>query len=166
MNQKIISALVYLQSLLAEAELDNITVSVSEDRTRVITEGPGEDHVQIIYVEDYPINPIKDVFEHINEEMCTDCIKTDYLYADTYFKSLTRAYVDSLVNEFGTNFPITIELAKAIVKHEVSEHHVFIAETQDGDRTMLRSDNLCLLEGKRFKHAYLKANKEELEYVS
>jgi len=135
MNQKVISALVYLRSVLDEADITSLTVNMDSEQINVIALG-GEregDEIRIMYAEDYPINPIKDMLDHVGEEMCTDCLVFDESFKDPYFKSLTHAYVDALVHEFGLDIAIPTELGMAIVKHGLSEYGVQVHVNHDRD---------------------------------
>jgi hypothetical protein len=125
---KVVSTLVYLRSLLIPGE--ELTVSITPQKVVVVT--GKEPNVNLFELDaNYKINPIQDILEHLNEQMCVDCVKSDYNFQNEYFGSLIRGYVDGLVHEFGMTVPIPPELAKAIVKHGCSSYKIIAKKDED-----------------------------------
>jgi hypothetical protein len=121
LNPRLVSALVYVQSLLGTEE--ELTLFIKSDKVTVATSSEELLKPLSLDTKHYP-NAISNMLEHVNEEMCTDCIQIDYLYKDPYFKSLVSTYADSLIHEYGWDVPIPNELAIAILKHDITNYNV------------------------------------------
>ena len=130
LTHKLVSSLIYLHSITELKDDEELVISIKKDRIAVSRNVEELLNPKVLTAEEYTINPIKDMLEHINEEMCTDCLKFDSYFKDDFFSSLVRAYVDSLVHEYGLDVPITPELALAIVQYKVSDYDVvYIPQT-------------------------------------
>lgn len=77
-------------------------------------------------------NPIAAIIASISDEICNDCIKLDYYFKDPFFISLIKAYIEVLVQQYGTTVPITRSLARAILMHSLSEHKVYYKAPDGG----------------------------------
>lgn len=124
MTNKSIYALTLLQSQLNLNDGEEVIVSITNNN---VTIADTSDILNIKQLRiNSKINPLQDLINHVNEEMCNDCLKSEYYYRDPFFKSLVKAYIDGLVYEFGDTVPITRTLAHAIVEHKLSEHEVYV----------------------------------------
>lgn len=132
LTPQIVSTLTYLQSLLDDKE--SVTIHLTRDNVSVAIGYEGL--ISPIEMGKLTYNPIKDLLDHINDEMCTDCVSQDWLYKHSYFSSLARSYVDTLLHEFGNGAPIPTPLARAILVHKISDH-IVIAKGFGHDRLEL-----------------------------
>lgn len=80
-------------------------------------------------------NPISAMIEKLLSEICTDCIKVDYYFADPFFCSLVSAYLEVLINQYGECVPINRTMAQAILGHSLTKHSVCF---KDKDGLLLR----------------------------
>lgn len=152
----VISTLIYLQSLLAEEEM--INVSVSGEKITIATND--EELVDpIILGEAWKgINPIQHMLYHVNDEMCSDCLMEDWQFKNPYFVDLVESYIDSLVHTYGLNVPIPYELARAILKWDLSDYDVLAKKEGKWDHTTLTAE-LLEMQYKRDYTFYLKVDK-------
>lgn len=132
-SAKVLSTLAYLKSVVDKdnEEWSDLVVSISKDGTVSMA----TDDMTLIAPETAKLpghNPLQGLLDHINDEMCTDCITQDWLYKHSYFSSLVRSYIDSLIHEFGSGVAIPKELARAILIHQVSDYVVMGKSGDDG----------------------------------
>jgi len=150
LSPKVKSTLIYLQSLLEEGE--ELTISVKP--AKILVACKDDDLVSPITLQvEEGINPLASLIEHVNDEMCTDCLTQDWLFKHSYFYSLAKSYIETLVHQYGTNIPVSYELARAIVVHDCTDHEV-LARNKD------RPNDLLVIT-KEANEAYLEHLKKE-----
>lgn len=144
MDHKVTTALIYLKSLLNPEKGNDILLSIGDSGIRLSRLS------DITYVEHvsspHDVNPIKQMFDNINEYMCTDCIKIDRLYKDDFFISLVKSYIESLIHEFGIRVAIPTELALAIVKHHLSDYTITyrLRDIRNCSEAILKKDTVFI----------------------
>lgn len=118
------STLIYLQSLLGEGEQAAIVIDGNE--ISIATSAKEAETPIVIFKgdTDTPINPIQHMLDHINDEMCSDCLKQDWQFKNPYFVDLVESYIDSLVHTYGLSVPIPYELARAILLHQIGDYRI------------------------------------------
>lgn len=135
MTDKLLNALKHTTALLnAEGyQAVNINTNKHDQITTVYTtkysESPGTVRFGDTDVISFPTNshsPIEGIIENVLGEICTDCLKDDYMFKNPHFVSLIKAYVEVLVNQYGNTVPITRTLAYRIVTDKLSKHPVYV----------------------------------------
>lgn len=127
MNSKLLTTLTYLQSILDIGD-DEVIISLKGNNVRVTR--LSDMHFEDVVI-DPDVNPIQNILDHITEQMCTDCLKIDYLFQNDFFINLVKGYIESLIHEFGTRVPITLVLAEAIVKYNIAPQYKVYAYVDD-----------------------------------
>lgn len=151
MDPRIVSTLAYLQSLLHLEGCNELLISVNNDQVRVVKDSAFE---QVEVYSNFGVNPIEDVLNHVNTEMCVECLSQAYNYKDPFFVSLAEAYIDSLVHEHGYRVPVSYDLAQALHRFDLTDHSlVWEKEGREGtgfNETHDKSGN-CFLKVRTFK---------------
>ena len=78
MNQQVISALLYLQSLLDQEGCEHMAISVTPKKIEVVRDYNFKEVTEI----KGDINPIQDILTHINKEMCVECLSQNYNFRE------------------------------------------------------------------------------------
>lgn len=121
MDYRIQSTLNYLSSLLNVKD-DEFLISITDTQIKT-TYLSDFGRVQTFTI-DKQFNPIQKLLDHINMQMCTDCLQIEYLYKNEFFRDLVRSYIETLIHEFGCNVPITDTLAWAISSYELCDYEI------------------------------------------
>lgn len=146
MQHRVKATLAYLQSLVGSDE--EVLISLKGNKATMTT------MVDLTKVDHFDLssNPIQNMLSGINEYMCTDCIKIDYLYKDDFFVALVKSYIESLVHEFGDKIPIPAELARAILKFGLCSYKVQFESRQIlGHWVTILQDHIDELPGYDFR---------------
>lgn len=113
------SAIIHLYNLLNRDGLADFSSLDFHDDKAVFVYGEFEE-----VVECNVHNPIQAVLNNVFEEVCTDCLKLDYYFADPFFVSLIKGYLEGLVAKYGNIVPITKTIAQVSLKHSLTKHDV------------------------------------------
>lgn len=155
MTDKTIAALQYLYSTLDFSEQQSFTFSLDIDGTTTqeveVIQDNGECLIGqefVINPDDYHLNPIQNMIDAINKEMCLDCLSIDYLLKDPFFLSLIDAYIESLFIEFGSEASISKDMAYALFKNKLTEYNIYYAGYED--YVLLNEHNIDLFDTDEF----------------
>lgn len=114
------AALQYLHSTIDWDSSDNGYVSVNLYRDKISY----FDGTTINSVTPNSSNPIKRMIENVEEEVCIECLETDYMFRDPFFVSLIKAYVETIIIRYGSEVSISQPMAHAIIKHELTNYTI------------------------------------------
>lgn len=129
--QEIKSALQYIHSQIDWVKNESSYITIKKDGGTILLHGhkPGETVGE--YVAPNMNNPIKAMMNHISEEMCVECLQIDYLFKDPFFISLTRAYIELLFVQYGSEVSISKEMSQAFIINDLLGDHKIQCRTLD-----------------------------------
>ncbi len=124
------AAIQYLHSQIDWTERESCYISMSASGATILTHGhkPGDAVGEYVAPAN---NPIKAMMDHISEEMCVECLQIDYLFKDPFFVSLTRAYIEYLFVQYGSEVSISKEMSYAFIINDLLGDHKIQCRTLD-----------------------------------
>lgn len=113
----VLSTLALLQTSLDLERGQEVIIAITRDKVSF-----SKDLLPFETTETPNFNPLLQILENIEQDMCLDCLKDEYNFKNEEFLRLFNLFIAFLVYKYGEKVPISEIFARRILKYYDGEH--------------------------------------------